>query len=289
MLDPAVMEQIGNSEWLKGRKHLINPETLNPIRAVVCRARKDLERQSLPFPLAGITLVPREQLSRIEECLDKHRSDYWTAVDKFLDQYEDARETARESLGELFSETDYPVDIRRRFGFEWQYFTLDVPGKAGILTPEIYEREKAKFKAMMEETRNLAMAALRQEFADHVSHIVDRLTRSEDGRQKVFKNCMIEKIQAYLDVFDARNLFADEQLAELVGKAKAIIGGVTPESIRENIWLRNSIAEGMGKIMQTIDESIIDLPRRKVRLGEVPPARPAAGEEISSCIRAAAS
>jgi hypothetical protein len=166
---------------------------------------------------------------------------------------------------------------------------MDVPGRAGILTPEIYEREKAKFKAMMEETRDMAMAALRQEFVDHVSHIVERLTRNEDGRQKVFKNCMIEKIQAYLDVFDARNLFADEQLAELVGKAKAIIGGVTSESIRENIWLRNSIAEGMGKIKQTIDESIIDLPRRKVRLGEASPARAAPDEQTSACMSAAAS
>lgn len=273
MLEPAVMEQIGNSEWLKGRKHLINPKTLNPIRAVVSRARKDLERQSLPFPLAGITLVPKEQLTRIEECLARHRSDYWTEVDKFLYQYEDAREAARENLGDLFSEADYPIDIRRRFGFDWQYFVLDVPGKAGILTPELYEREKAKFKAMMEETRELAMAALRQEFSDHVSHIVERLTKNEDGKPKVFKNCMVEKIQSYLEVFDARNLFGDGELAELVGKAKAIIGGVSPESIRENIWLKNSIAEGMGKIKQAIDQSIIDLPRRKIRLPDSPSAR----------------
>ncbi len=266
MLEPAVMEQIGNSEWLKGRKHLINPEMLNPIRAVISRARKDLERQSLPFPLTGLTLVPKEQLTRIEECLSKYRSDYWTEVDKFLEQFEEARESARENLGELFSEADYPINIRSRFGFQWQYFTLDVPGKTSILTPEIYEREKQKFHAMMEETRELAMAALRQEFSDHVNHIVDRLTKSPDGKPKVFKNCMIDKIQSYLDSFYARNLFADEQLADLVTRAKAIITGVSPDSIRENIWLKNSIAEGMGKIKQAIDESIIDLPRRKVRI-----------------------
>lgn len=272
MLDPAVMERIGNSDWLRGRKHLINPETLNPIRAVVSRARKDMERHALPFPLNSLTLIPREQLSRIEECLATHSSDYWKEVEKFVSQYEEARENARENLGDLFSEADYPVNIRSRFGFEWQYLTLDVPGKANILTPEIYEREKAKFKEMMEETRELAIAALRQEFFDHVSHIVERLTRSPDGKPKVFKNCMVEKIQDYLEAFDARNLFGDEQLAELVQKAKAIISGVSPESIRENVWLKNGIAEGMGKITQTIDQAIIDLPRRKVRLSNNPSA-----------------
>lgn len=272
MLAPAVMEKIGNSEWVRGRKHLISPAALNPIRAVVSRARKDMERQSLPFPVVGLTLVPKEQLSRIEDCLSKHRTDYWREVAKFEAHFEEAREAARENLGDLFCEADYPINIRGRFGFEWQYFTLDVPGKVGVLSPEIYRREKEKFYAMMDETRELAVAALRQEFADHVSHIVERLTRSADGKPKIFKNCMVEKIQAYLDVFDARNLFGDEQLAELVEQAKSIVGGVSPESIRENVWLKNSIAEGMGKIKQTIDQAIIDLPRRKIRLPDGPRA-----------------
>lgn len=288
MLDPAVMERIGNSEWLRGRKHLISPEALNPIRAAISRARKDVERFALPFPLVGLTLVPKEQLARIEECLARHRTDYWNEVEKFEDQYEEAREAARLNLGEFFSETDYPINIRSRFSFEWRYFVLDVPGKAGILTPEIYEREKSKFMAMMEETRELATAALRKEFADHVSHIVERLTRSEDGKPKTFKNCMVEKIQNYLDEFGGRNLFEDDHLAELVEKAKAIIGGVSPESIRENIWLKNSIAEGMGKIKQAIDHAIIDLPRRKVRLSDTPSAHPAISTEAASNMAAAA-
>jgi len=289
MLDASVMEQIGNSEWLRGRKHLISPETLNPIRAVISRARKEMERQSLPFPVIGLTLVPKEQLSVIEECLTTHCNDYWHEVAKFEDQYEDARETARRNLGDLFSDADYPINIRSRFGFEWRYFVMDVPGKAGILTPELYEREKEKFMAMMEKTRDLAMAALRQEFSDHVNHIVERLTKSEDGSPKVFKNCMIQKIQDYLSIFDARNLFGDEHLAELVEKAKSVIGGVSPESIRENVWLKNSIAEGMGKIKQAIDQAIIDLPRRKVRLADTSPKHSANSTESAMSMAAAAS
>ena len=272
-LDPAVMERIGNSDWLRGRKHLIDPEALNPVRAVISRARKDVERKALPFPVTSLSLVPKEQLASIEEGLARCRAEYWQAVETFVDQYETARETARASLGELFSEADYPVAIRSKFGFDWRYFTLDVPGKVGVLSPELYQREREKFQAMLEETRELAMAALRKEFAEHVNHIVERLTRSEDGQPKVFKNCMIEKIQAYLDAFDARNLFADERLAELVEQAKALVGGAAPESIRQNIWLKNKIAEGMNRIKRTIDEAVIDLPRRKLRLDQAPPAR----------------
>ncbi len=30
---------------------------------------------------------------------------------------------------------------------------MDVPGKSGILSPELYQREKEKFQTLLEETR----------------------------------------------------------------------------------------------------------------------------------------
>jgi hypothetical protein len=266
MLDPSVMEQIGNSEWLKGRKHLVSPESLNPIRAAISRIRKELELQALPFPINGLTLVPKERLPIVEESLKKHRQEYWNEVDRFVEQYEEARELARLSLGDLFSEADYPVDIRQRFSFEWRYLTLETPGKYRILSPEIYDREKLKFQAMMEETRQLAISALRQEFGECVNHMVERLTNDPEGKPKVFKNCMVEKVQAFLDSFHGRNLFQDNELASLVEQAKSILHGVDPDNIREDTWLKRRIADQMSKVKATLDEAITDVPRRKLRL-----------------------
>jgi hypothetical protein len=266
MLDAAVMEQIGSSEWLKGRKHLVNPETLNPVRAVISRARKDLERNALPFPITGLTLVPKERIAAVDDILGRHQNDFQQEVERFIEGYEEARELARQGLAELFSDFDYPIGIREKFGFEWRYLALETPGKYQILTPEIYEREKAKFQAMMEETRELATAALRQEFADCVSHMVERLTSDPEGKTKVFKNCMVEKVRAFLDSFSGRNLFQDDALAGLLEQARSVLHGVDPDQIRENIWLKHRIADQMSKVKATLDEAITDLPRRKLRL-----------------------
>ena len=266
MLDATVMEQIGDSEWLRGRKYLVDPETLSPIRSVIARARKDLEKGALPFPINGLTLVPKECLGKVEEQLLSYQAGFWREVDEFETQYAEARATAKERLGPLFNEQDYPLNIRSKFGFEWRYLTLSTPGKYDVLTPEIYEREKAKFEAMMEETRELAMAALRQEFADHVGHIVDRLTKNPDGKPKIFKNSMIEKTQEFLDAFTSRNLFNDDSLAGLVAEAKEIIGGIQPGWIREDVQLQRHIRENMRAVKEEIDKAIEDLPRRKIRI-----------------------
>ena len=51
-----------------------------------------------------------------------------------------------------------------------------------LLSPEIYEREKQKFVSLMEETRELAMGALREEFGEIVKELTQKLTGTESRR-----------------------------------------------------------------------------------------------------------
>ena len=47
----AIMERLGeNSEWLRGRKYLINPELLGPIRTAVHQARNNRAEAQLTLP-----------------------------------------------------------------------------------------------------------------------------------------------------------------------------------------------------------------------------------------------
>lgn len=264
-LEPSILEsRFGESEWLSGRKYLVSPESLAPIKAVVGRARKFMERNALPFPIKGLTLVPKEMLSRVDAGLDRIRAEFFDEVESFIGKYADERLAAQVNLGELFSESDYPLDIEGKFRFEWRFLTLDVPGKSGVLPPEVYEREKEKFQAMMEETRQIAVAALREEFSQILHHMIERL--SGEGKPKRFKSSMVEKMQHFLGCFDDRNLFHDESLSELVGKAREIISGVSPESLRDSDQLRSRISAEMGQLKESLDRALEDLPRRKIRL-----------------------
>lgn len=267
-LEPSVIESRftdGQSQWLSGRKFLVSPDSLAKVRAVISKARTFVEKLALPFPVAGLTLVPKEMLTRIDNGLEGIRQEFFSAVGEFIAVYDDERREAEKSLGELFNEADYPIDIRSKFKLEWRFLTLDVPGKSRILPPEVYEREKAKFQAMMEETHELAVTALREEFGGLVHHMLDRLT-GENGKPKRFKSSMLDKMQDFISGFEGRNLFDDEGLADLVDQAKAIVSGVSPESLRENPQLRQRVSSKMSEIKDAIDNALEDLPRRKIRL-----------------------
>ncbi|MGA2228734.1 MAG: DUF3150 domain-containing protein [Syntrophobacteraceae bacterium] len=265
-LGSNLMEKIGNSEWLRGAKVLIDPDCLSSVRSVLSKARAHLQKAALPFPIHGLTLVPKETLSRIDESLCQMKSEFEAEVQNFVESYEGEREKARESLGQLFNEADYPIDVRRKFRFEWRFITLDIPGKSGILSPELYEREKEKFQVLMEETRELATVALREEFAGIVRHMVERLSGEEDGKPKKFKNSMMEKMGEFLDSFGDRNLFNDDKLAELVDQAREVMNGLSTDELRQDANLRSYIAEEINQLRVAVDGALEDLPRRKIRL-----------------------
>jgi len=265
-LNQRVLKEIANSEWLRGKKLLINPEYLGPIKTSLHMARNYLNQQALPFPLNGLSLVPKESLVDVDRMLERFKHEYWKKVEAFIAEYEPAREEAKEILGELFNDADYPINIRNKFRFDWRFLILDVPDKASILPPELYDRERRKFVTLMEETQELAMIALRTEFGDLVTYLVDRLSGNDDGKPKTFRSSMIAKMTDFLDSFQSRNFFDDDRLATLVEQARTIVAGVSPYALRYNEDLRNGIAKDMTRLKKEVDKAIEELPRRRIRM-----------------------
>ena len=83
-LDPQIMEQLGESEWLKGRKHLIDPEYLSPIKATAQKARCLVKKKALPFPIPGLNLVPKDSIIGIENQLEDMQREFNANVQLFL-------------------------------------------------------------------------------------------------------------------------------------------------------------------------------------------------------------
>jgi hypothetical protein len=142
---------------------------------------------------------------------------------------------------------------------------LDVPGKSTVLPPEIYEREKEKFQSMMDETRELAISALREEFAKIINGLTERLNK-DSAQPRVIKSSMFNKMRDFLDGFGTRNIFEDEVLVELSQQARDLIDGVSPAGIKKNDVMRQKIKNEMNELKLVIDAAIEDMPRRKIRM-----------------------
>jgi hypothetical protein len=264
-LDPIYMERLGESEWLKGRKNLVDPEYLNPIKTTAGQARAFVKKHALPFPINGLQLVPKESISYIESNLQEYEHMFNSDVQRFIFHFEDAITEARQVLGDIFDPLDYPTDVQERFGFSWQYVELGLPGRHSVLSPELYRREKEKFQNLMEQTRDEALLALRQEFSELVGHLTERLTPNGE-KPKVIRRSVMDKMEEFLYGFEHRNIFEDEQLSELVQTTRALLNGVDLKDLKNDEYLREYVRGDMSDIKQEIDEAIEDAPRRRIVL-----------------------
>ena len=259
-----ITDMAGANEWLSTHKKLIDPCALKPIQKVANAARGYLSGVSLPFPINGMLFVPKEMISRVDKELYRFKSEFDSKIEDFVSRYDELREVAVVYLGDLFNETDYPVDIRSKFSFAWRFIVLDVPnGNAGVLSPEVYEREKTKFVQTMEEARELAIMSLREEFSGMIKRVTERFTNGHGTKSKVFKNGTINNFFEFFETFRERNIFRDSELAELVDRAEAILGGKTAETIRSNDQLKDHIREGMVEMEKSM-ENILSRPRRRI-------------------------
>lgn len=265
-LPQSMLADVGNVDFLRGRKLLLAPDSTALIKQHIGKARNYLRKISLPFPIKGCVLVPKKLIPEIQEHLKEIEWHYNSAVEDFLYWYPQTVKDAKESLGELFDECDYPTQeaVKNKFRFQWRYITIG-PSVSRVLPPSIYKEEVKKFRELMEQARREAITALREEFVDLVTNIADKLQNHDDGRPRRLRDAAVENLKQFLDNFSSRNIFEDEQLSELVEQCRGIITNTNANAIRGNTQVREEVHLQMEKILAGIDASLEDLPRRRLR------------------------
>lgn len=267
----VVMADLGavNPQWLKGKKHLVNPEYLAPIKTELYKARKELVSQALPFPISTLFLVPREAIMGIEQRLQTIKRAMLEEVALFAAHYETACQEAKLYLGDQYCSLDYPQTIETKFRMEWRFVTLSVPNQASVLPVQLYEAERDKFMALMQEARELAVLSLRQEFSGIVTHLVERLSEKDGEKPKIIRTDMFDRFQEFWTSFSTRNLFQDQELTQLVEQAKACMEGVDVQQIKNNSLLKSQMADAMTTLKTQIDAAIDTMPRRQIRFTDI--------------------
>ena len=265
-LPQSMLADVGNVDFLRGRKLLLAPDSTALIKQHIGKARNYLRKISLPFPIKGCVLVPKKLIPEIQEHLKEIRWQYNSAVEDFLYWYPQTVKDAKDSLGELFDECDYPTQemIKNKFRFQWRYITIG-PSVSRVLPPSIYKEEVKKFQELMEQARSEAITALREEFVDLVTNIADKLQNHDDGKPRRLRDAAVENLKQFLDNFSSRNIFDDAQLSEHVEQCRGIITNTNANAIRGNTQVRQELHQQMAKLLTGIDASLEDLPRRRLR------------------------
>lgn len=240
-------------------------------------------RRAMPsYFRPGMFVVREAQVESIEQGLKEALAKLTAPEGKleaFLASYPADIEKSRSNpvkkggLGPIFTETDYPLvdELRKLFAIDWYWLAMSVPEN---IPDALKQEQNEKFKRRMADAAEDIENALREEFRDLLASAEEKLTTKPGEKPKVFRDSLIGNIKAFIETFDNRNMFADQQLAELVAKAKTALldengnERVTPKKLREYASVRDVARVAFSDIRVAMDAMIETKRTRKFELEE---------------------
>jgi hypothetical protein len=237
------------------------------VAAVRSEASSYWRTVTLPFPEAGIRLLPLSSLGTFASTMQTYRERLQEAARELSSQYDQIKSEAQRRLGTLFNATDYPTTLDGLFDMEWSVVPIEPPNYLMALHPEVYQQEQARVRERFESAVELAEQAFATELQRLTAHLAERLTGLHDGQPKVFRDSAVENLRDFFERFRRLNIRSSPELDALVEQAQQTIMGVEPQTLRDSNRLRQMVARDFERIQARVGEMLVDRPRRNILRG----------------------
>jgi hypothetical protein len=139
-------------ELLSASKFIL--DTKNPAYRAVAAVRSEASSYwrtvTLPFPEAGIRLLPQNSLGMFATTMQTYRERLQESARELSSQYDTMKSEAERRLGTLFNASDYPTTLDGLFDLEWSVVPIEPPQYLVALNPEVFQQEQARVRERFE-------------------------------------------------------------------------------------------------------------------------------------------
>ena len=219
---------------------------------------------TLPYPEPGIRLIRQDDVQTLDVQLTTLKAELAEAVEQLDHCFGELKQAACDRLGSLYNEGDYPASLRGLFDVQYEFPSIEPPDYLRQLNPELYRQECQRVSARFDEAVQLAEQAFTDELAQIVSHLCERLSGSEDGKPKTFRDSSVENLTEFFERFRHLNIGGNEQIDSLVNQVQGIVRGIRPQQLRDQQSLRQHVATELSAVTSVLDGLLVDQPRRRI-------------------------
>ena len=141
---------------------------------------------------------------------------------------------------------------------------MEVPQYLRRLRPDLYRQEADRVAQRFDQALEMAETAFMDELGQLLEHLNERLTGEVDGKPKVFRDSAISNLTEFFERFRRLNIRSNSDLDSLVESCQQIVQGRTPQSLRDNRSIRDSVAADLRTVGNHLEQLLIDRPRRNL-------------------------
>jgi hypothetical protein len=100
--------------------------------------------------------------------------------------------------------------------------------------------------------------------------MVDVLTPGPDGKIRTFRDSTVEHLTGFLDTFAARNIVDDDDMAQLVTRAREVMAGADAKSLRTAPMVQGIVRNGLTEVRNQL-AALTTTRSRRFRFDEAAP------------------
>lgn len=251
---------------LSAGKKLIDTRhaTYKEVTSVKSRITSYWKDETLPYPQSGIRLIKQDCIERFNDRLTRYRGELDQAVHHLDEEYNQLKMAARDRLGDLFDNSDYPASLNGLFGVTWDFPSVEPPDYLRQLNPQLYQQEAERVSRQFDEALAMAESAFTEELSQLIAHLTERLTGQVDGKPKIFRDSAVANLTDFFDRFRRLNIRSNPELDQLVDTCQQIVQGRTPQSLRDDRLIRDSVVGELQNAGRQLDQLLVDRPRRNI-------------------------
>jgi hypothetical protein len=231
-------------------------EVPKEIQKIASAARQELKLHSHPWD-TGWFLIRATEYDNLRTSLEESKRKFDALVKKtVIDGYGDLEQKARKALNGLFATVGFPTkeELKKRYYFEIKRQPLADPNDIRLkhlpasaireIQMEVSEVYKQKIVAAQE---NL-MERLRQA----VARVRATMTADKDGKDKTFRDSLINNIKELLEIVPTLNLLGDPKIEGFCERIKSELAGLKPDDLRKDKALREKTEKVAASLLNDL-------------------------------------
>jgi hypothetical protein len=257
-----------------GRKLIVPKEELQVLAQIEKRARKALEKWSVPFGIASAHFIPSHMLPTVEGQIKDLKEEFFVRVDSFITRFDDLVATIRKAHPDFWDKCikgNYPAnpsELRKYFQFDWYTFKI-----AGINVIEetnvedIIAQQKVQSEKQ-QEIRNQMQAevgvfvgeyvsSMRKETIQFCDFMTARINGEPFGEEEDSKKLTAKTFscfRTYVDRFKQMNIFGDDEIEKMLSEFKdTFLSPGTTNQDFDSEAIKTSVSKTLDAIREKAD------------------------------------
>ena len=258
-LDKRVSEEVDQAKSTKTRagnyhKNLLaGSGKLEEITKVANAVRTWHYTVTQPWGDNGDRVLNMASFMDYKSRLAEYETQFATAVNMFLNEYDTLVAAAAFQLGDLFNREDYPLreQIVDKFGFRYAFTPLPMAGDFRIDIGEEGLREmQDHYEGVLTTRLSDAMRDAWDRLHDVLSRMSERLGDDDGGKRKIFRDSLVENAIEVCGLLRHFNITGDTRLEALRMQLEDTMRGVDAASLRESDMLREQTKRKVDSMLE---------------------------------------